>query len=330
MLRKSLLCAALMLVGCESEDKKPQDVESFRQGVPSKQMVEVSSPGPMGEEQGKTSAYYGEGELSGNYFLTATAAFSMNSATLSVLGLVAEIVKHPPSSIEGDIAVWGPHADPLDPISWRLTVQHKEGDTYSWVLDAKGRNAPDASFKTVLSGSHTAGVDGDGERLSGYGSGQFLVDFDNERGLPGNEEDVQPLATLEVRYARTGPDATASVEADLEYTDEQDLVTNTKYRFKQAPGAGGELDFVSQQDIDADPTRAQLERLAIKSRWERNGAGRSDIKLSGGDLFGEATVNECWDQGHMSTYYAASFNPVLGYGAVSACGSFSTAVYSSL
>ncbi|WP_426730450.1 hypothetical protein [Myxococcus faecalis] len=328
MLRKSLLCAALMLVGCDSDKK--QDVESFRQGVPSKQMVEVSSPGPTGDGQGKTSAYYGEGQLSGNYLLTATAAVSINAATLSVLGLVAEIVKHPPSSIEGDIAVWGPHTGPLDPLTWKLTVKHTGGDTYSWVLDAKGRLEPDSGFKTVLSGSHTAGVDGDGERLSGYGSGQFLIDFEKERALPGNEAGEQPLATLEVRYSRTGPNATASVEADFDYTNTGDLVTSAKYRFKQVPGSGGELDFVSQQDIDTDPTRAKLERLAIKSRWERNGVGRSDIKLSGGDLFGEATLNECWDQGHMSTYYAASYNPVIGYGAVSACGGFSTAVYSSL
>ncbi|MCP3165570.1 hypothetical protein [Myxococcus qinghaiensis] len=324
MLRKSLLCASLLLAGCDPDSK--QDADSFRQGLPSKQMVEVASPGPDG--QGLVAAYT-QGQTAEYYFLTVAAAASINGGTLAVLNLVEEIVKHPPSSIQGDVAVWGPHTEALSPTTWKLTVTRTDDDTYSWVLAAKAKIEPDTAFRTVLSGSHTAAVDADGERRSGYGSGQFLIDWEKQNSLPGNEEDTG-VATMEIRYARTAPDAVASVETDFQFEGADGTPTSASYRFKQAPGMGGELDYVLRQDIDVDPTRSQLEKLSIKSRWERSGVGRSDIKLSGGDLFGEATINECWDSNFLSVYYAVSFNPAVGYGAVGACGSFNAAVYSTL
>ncbi|NVJ23671.1 MULTISPECIES: hypothetical protein [Myxococcus] len=324
MLRKSLLCASLLLAGCDPDSK--QDADSFRQGLPSKQMVEVASPGPGG--QGLVAAYT-QGQTAEYYFLTVAAAASINGGTLAVLNLVEEIVKYPPSSIQGEVAVWGPHTDALSPTTWKLTVTRTDDDTYSWVLAAKAKIEPDTNFKTVLSGSHTAAVDENGERRSGYGSGQFIIDWDKSNALPGNEDETG-VATMEIRYARTAPGTVASVEADFKVDAGGGTLVDANYRFKQAPGMGGELDYVVKQNIDVDPSRSQLEKLSIKSRWERTGLGRSDIKLSGGDLFGEATINECWDSNFLSVYYAVSFNPAIGYGAVGACGSFNAAVYSTL
>ncbi|NTX15547.1 hypothetical protein HUA74_05215 [Myxococcus sp. CA051A] len=324
MLRKSLLCASLLLAGCDPDSK--QDADSFREGLPSKQMVEVASPGPDG--QGLTAAS-AENQTSEYYVLTVAAAASINGGTLGVLGLIEAIVKHPPSSIQGDVAVWGPHTEALSPITWKLTVTRTDDDTYGWVLAAKAKIEPDTNFKTVLAGSHTAAVDDDGERRSGYGSGQFLIDWEKNNSLPGNEGETG-VATMEIRYARTAPNAVASVEADFQVDAGGGTLASANYRFKQAPGTGGELDYVVKQNIDVDPTRSKLEKLSIKSRWERTGLGRSDIKLSGGDLFGEATINECWDSNFRSAYHAVSYNPAIGYGTVSACGSFSTAVYSTL
>ncbi|AGC46650.1 hypothetical protein MYSTI_05371 [Myxococcus stipitatus DSM 14675] len=327
MLRKSLLCAALMLAGCGDSDSK-QDEASFRGGVPSKQMVEVNSPAPKG--QGLTTEYAGPGQTSEYYILTVAAAATINGGTLGVLNLIEEIVKHPPTSINGDVAVWGPHSQPLSLITWKLTVTHTQGDTYSWVLEAKAKLEPDTAFKAVLSGSHTAAEDANGERLSGYGSGQFLIDWERNNALPGNSGGPEGMATLEVRYSRKAPDAVATVEADFSRSTGAGEQASANYRFAQTPGAGGELDYVVRQNLDVDPTRSKLERLAIKSRWERTGAGRSDIKVSGGDLFGEATVNECWDGRFLSVYFAVSFRPDVGHGTVNACGSFPTAVYSTL
>lgn len=323
MLRKSLLCASLLFVGC---DTAKNDENSFREGLPSKEMVEMKSPKKDG--QGLT-AYYGQGTTADYYLLTVGAAVTVNGGTLWVLNLIEEIVKHTPTTIEGDVAVWGPHTDALSPNTWKLTVTRTDDDSYSWVLEGKGKNEQDSAFKAILSGSHTVAVDANGERVKGFGSGEFLIDWDKSRTLPGaNQEE---MGTAEIRYSRTSASAVASVEADFRQIRDE-AVPGTRvdadYRYKQAAGAGGELDFIIRKNIDTDPNRAQRENLAIKSRWEATGAGRSDIKLSGGDLFGAATVSECWDSNFLSAYFAVSYNPALGYGQVSACGNFSTPVYS--
>lgn len=325
MLRKSLLCAALMFVGC---DNAKNDEESFREGLPSREMVEMKAPKKDG--QGLT-AFYGQGQTAEYYQLTVGAAATVNGGTRWVLNLIEDIVKNTPTSIEGDVAVWGPHTDALSPSTWKLTVTRTGDDSYSWVLEGKPKTAEDSAYVAVLSGSHTVAVDAEGERKQGFGSGEFLIDWEKARTLPGSNPN--DMGTANIRYSRTDTAAVASVEADFNQVRDEQVQggrVDAKYRFKQAPGAGGELDFVIKKNIDTDPTRTRVENLAIKSRWEATGAGRSDIKLSGGDLFGEATVSECWDGNFLSAYFAVSFNPALGYGAVSACGNFSTPVFSTL
>ncbi|MFP2905996.1 hypothetical protein ACLESD_13245 [Pyxidicoccus sp. 3LFB2] len=326
MLRKSLLCAAaLVFAGCDSTKN---DEASFRDGLPSKEMVEMKAPSKGG--QGLT-AFYGQGQTAEYFALTVGAAATVNGGTAWVLNLIEEIVKHTPTTIEGDVAVWGPHTDALSPTTWKLTVTRTDDDSYTWVLEGKAKTANDSAFVAVLSGTHTVAVDDDGERVKGFGAGEFLIDWEKIRTLPNENQDE--MGTAEMRYSRMDAAAVATVEADFRsIRDEEAPGTrlDANYRFKQAPGAGGELDFVIKKNIDTDPARVLVENLAIKSRWEATGAGRSDIKLSGGDLFGEATVNECWDSNFLSGYFAVSFNPAVGYGTVGACGNFTTAVYSTL
>lgn len=325
MLRKSLLCAALVFAGCDSAKN---DEASFREGLPSKEMVEMKTPKQNGQG---LSAFYGEGQKAEYYDLTVRAAVTVNGGTLWVLGLIEEIVKHTPTSIEGDVAVWGPHTDALSPITWKLTVTRADDDSYTWDLEGKAKTAEDSAYVTVLSGTHTVAVNAEGERVKGFGSGEFFIDWEKNRTLPGANQNE--MGTGEIRYSRTDSAAVASVEAEFRQVRDADVQgarVDANYRYRQAPGAGGELDFVMKKNIDSDPARTQVENLAVKSRWEATGAGRSDIKVSGGDLRADATLSECWDSNFLSAYFVVSIYPTLGYGAVSACGNFSTAVYSTL
>lgn len=329
MLRKSLLCAALMFAGCDSAKN---DEDAFRAGLPSKEMVEMKAPKRNGQG---LAAFYGQGQTAEYYEMTVKAAATVNGGTAGVLNLIEDIVQYPPSSIEGDVAVWGPHTASLSAVTWKLTVTRTGNDTYSWVLEGKAKTAEDSAYVAVLSGAHTAAVDANGERVKGFGSGEFLIDWDKSRTLPGAKQ--EDMGTAEIQYSRTDAAAVASVKAEFhQVRDEQNAGArvDARYAFKQAPGAGGELDFVIKKNVDQDPVRKLVENLAIKSRWEATGAGRSDIKLSGGDLANdttkEATVSECWDSNFISGYFTISFTPAFGYGAVSACGNFSTAVYSTL
>ena len=68
-----------------------------------------------------------------------------------------------------------------------------------------------------------------------------------------------------------------------------------------------------------------LENLTVRSRWQRTGLGRADLRIAGGDAGAGATASECWDTQFKETFYTDSggFKPTAGD--VSACGTFSTA-----
>jgi hypothetical protein len=328
MFRKSLLCAAsLLFVGCgQVEDN------SFRDGLPSKEMVEMKAPGGSGQRLEAESTWaFGKGDTSEFYKLTRGASVVVNGGTAAVLTLIEEITEHTPTSITGDTAVWGPHTDALSPTTWKLTVTQLDEHEYSYKLEGKAKTADDAAFKTILSGTHKISVDAQGNRQRNFGNGTLKIDWDAAQTLPehGNE-----VGTADIRYSRVDGQAVASVEADfrnVKDNERPDTRVNADYRYKETPGAGGEFDFALDKNLDeANANRPGIEHLTIKSRWGQTGAGRADVKVTKGDMgSGEGTLSECWDANFASQYLVLSF-PAYSYGEVSACGSFSTAIYSSL
>jgi hypothetical protein len=330
MFRKSLmLCASMLFAGCGVESAEDQ----FRDGLPSKQMVQVKEPGAgTGQklESDEVSAM-ALGQRSEFYSFTRGATLVVNGGTAFVLNLLEEITKHTPTSLEGDVAVWGPHTDALSPNTWKLTVTKKGDHTYDYKLEGKGKTEADTAFKTVLSGSHTITVDGQGNRLRDFGNGNLLIDWDAAQMLPEHDNNV---GKLDIRYSR--PDAQSVVTVDAGFRNVKDdqqpgARVNADYKYKETPGAGGEFDFALDKNLDNDPARSKIEHLTIKSRWAQSGAGRADVKVTGGDVgVGEHTVNECWDANFASQFLVISFAPTFGYGNLSACGSFNSAIYSSL
>jgi hypothetical protein len=328
MFRKSLLCASLLFVGCGQFQE-----DAFRDGIPSKQMVEVKEPGGsrgQGLESSEVSGF-GLGDTSDFYKLTRGATVVVNGGTVAVLNLVEGITRHTPTSIEGDTAVWGPHTGVLSPNTWRLSVTETGNHTYSYKLEGKAKTDADTAFKVILSGTHTIATDAQGNRLRNFGSGTLKLDWDAAQTLPEHGREV---GVAEIRYSRADSQAVATVEADFRQVNDEDRPgtrVDASYRYKETPGAGGEFDFALNKNLDTDPARSLIEHLTIKSRWAQSGAGRADVKITQGDVApGEATLSECWDSNFLSQYLTLSFFPNGGYGTVSACGSFTTAVYSSL
>jgi hypothetical protein len=329
MFRKSLLCAStLLFVGCGQLQEN-----EFREGLPSKQMVEVKEPGGtrgQGLESSEISGF-GLDQTSDFYKLTRGATVVVNGGTAAVLNLVEEITKHTPTTIEGNVAVWGPHTDALSPTTWKLTVTETGSNTYGYKLEGKAKADADTAFKVILSGTHTIGTDAQGNRVRELGNGSMRLDWDAAQTLPEHGREV---GVAEIRYSRASAQAVATVEADFRQVNDDDRPgtrVDANYRYKETPGAGGEFDFALNKNMDQDPARALIERLTIKSRWAQSGAGRADVKLTGGDIgSGSATVNECWDANFLSKYMSISYAPTFGYGNASACGTFDTAVYSSL
>lgn len=291
--------ALLALAGCGLEDQ-------FRSGLPQKSMVELNIPG-RDTVQGKASMSSAlRGDRSDSYLMTRGATQSVNGATFFILGLIDAITKNRPTSINENAAVWGPYpGDALDPNMFKLTVNRTGDKNFTYALEAKGKTAPEEAWVVILSGSHNKGA------TDNHGNGTFLIDWDAAQTLPEHGSDI---GTVEITYAKEQGTDQVTVSAEFAgVSDGNGGTTNASYRYSATPGSGGTFDFMARNDVTGDP--GVLEKMTIHSRWLETGAGRSDYRVSEGDLgSSEATGNECWDTAFNSQYANLSYNPVAGYG----------------
>jgi hypothetical protein len=322
-----LLGAALALVGCGKLDGS-----EFEGSTPTKDTVAMVVPAAS-----STTATTGAsvtvrqsallGETAKDYVLTATLAYVVNTATVAVLGLVKAVTDYPPTSVEMDTAVWGPSTDPLSANTYRLTVVKQAPHVFGWKLDGKAKTADDSAFVTILSGVHTRAVDANGTVMPGFGSGNFVIDWDAADTLPQHDQNVGQMAFT---YSRLSP--TATVTNDVTFTNIYDncnpsncnthgQIFDALYTYTATPGSGGDLQYGATENFVA--TTTANETLSLHSRWMETGAGRTDIQLVGGDV-GTAveTSSECWDSNFLSVYSAASYDPndpAVDWGAESSC-----------
>jgi hypothetical protein len=311
--------------------------DEFRDGVPYREDVALavpasdSSSGALTAGDGTEAIRSGLlGEKSELYTVTRGITAVVNTATAAVLTLVRTITEYPPSSIAGETAVWGPHTEPLSPNTWRLTVDRVGPGQFHYVLEAKPKAVSDAPYLTILSGHHNLSTPGAHRRahLPAYGSGDFVLDWDAAQMLPEHDDNVGKAAFV---YSRIS--STSAVDINVTFTQIRDkdtgLLLDATYGYVATPGAGGSFDF--KQIKDTIQTTPALETSTFHSRWLESGAGRSDVRIQGGDLgAAQATASECWAESFLSVYMTNSYgDPSKLWGAETACA-FPTAVYSAL
>lgn len=329
MIRKSLLCASLMLVGCGRMDRE----EEFRAVLPTQDMVEVKTPASTGQAL-ELEAQSTQGGRSDMYTLTRVATVVVNGGTLAVLGLVEGVTKHRPTTVTEDTAVWGPHTEALSPLTWKLTVKKAGEHTYSYAVSAKAKEAADSTFVDVITGSHTASVNEADEPMKGFGQGEFTIDWDKKQALPAHNDNN--IGKLTVKYARVDDKSAVTVDAAFrQVRDDKDATkrVDMDYRYAATPGQGGQFDFRKTEDFHKVSGSARQENLTIKSRWLQTGAGRSDVKMVGGDLPAgfEAKASECWDTTFASRFLTTNYaSSEFHYGTEATDCAFTAAVYSSL
>jgi len=335
MVRLALCGTLLAVIGCGKAD----DGE-FDGSTPTKETVALELPSAAANS---TSAAHGGGlsvkggalvgQIAADYVLTATVVGVVNGATAAVLNLVRDITNFPPTTVSGDTAVWGLGTDPLSVNTYRLTVTRTASHVFTYILDGKDKNAPDSAFVTVLSGTHTRALDAAGQVMKGFGSGDFMLDFDAAATLPQHDDNVGRIA---VDYARTSP--TATVTINVAFTGVQDHCDNgcktsgqifdAVYAYSATPGNGGELQYADAKDYV--PASSAKETLEVHSRWLQTGAGRTDMQLSGGDVAAAVqTSSECWDADFRSVYSDTTYDSTQDWGAESSCA-FTSAAYASL
>lgn len=304
---------AIVATGC-GVDK----ADTFRDGYPKAGEVTMKLPGSTGALTGDAKTRQGlEGEKAAMYTLTRGVTYVVNGGAGAVLLLVKTIGEQQPTTVTENQAVWGPGGDALSPNVYKFTVTKNRTDDYSYVLEAKGKKEADNRFRAILSGSHVV-------KGKDLGSGTFLLDWNAAATLPEHDDNI---GTAEYSYSHETADAPIGIRATFRQVLDRDAnkPVDVDYVY-EATAKGGAFEFKMIKDLAAGK---ELENTAVKSRWNETGAGRSDAKLSGGNLPAEgATFSECWDDTFASKYLVASFDPKAGWGSEAACGAFASADYS--
>jgi hypothetical protein len=302
--------------------------DEFRDGVPTHEDVTLALPGGGTQQSALTASGSNvtvtQGALLGAtadmYTLTRDITVMVNTGTVAVLTLVKTITEFPPTSVGASVAVWGPHTEPLSPNTWKLTVTRLAPGEFSYEMKAKPKTADDSAYLLILSGHHNLANPGVHRHanLPAYGSGDFVLDWDNAHMLPEHDTNVGKASFV---YSRQNP--LSDVDIGVTFTQVLDkdtgMLIDAKYDYASTPGAGGSFQF--RVIKDAITTTPALETLTVRSRWQETGAGRSDVNFSGGDLGATvATANECWDTNFLSVFQTNSYNdPAKMWGDVASC-----------
>ena len=152
-----------------------------------------------------------------------------------------------------------------------------------------------------------------------------MIDWDEAAQLP---EHADLVGTATVTYSR--PTLTAAIANEVAFTQfysaDRSQRVDAHYAYHSTNADGGNFQFDVYQDFVGG---SGIEHGKMRSRWQQDGAGRTDAKLSDGDVTGELTANECWDSSFLSRYLNYSWDSSQNYGTETVCA-FQVAEYSTL
>jgi hypothetical protein len=319
------LLLSVSLLACHPKD----DGSDFATGVPRASTVALSVPGSDSKALTLESGSYALlGETAEWYRTTRNVSVVVNAGAVAVGTLVKLITDYPPTSVTTDAAVWGPWQGPLDPIEWKVTVTRLAAHQYEYKFEGRNKHDQTAPYATVLSGTHTAGLDAQGLEMESFGSGGFVLDWNARATLPQADKNV---GTATYTYDHIGPGAIVHIAAQFKQVKDDSQpskLVDVNYAFVQNPGAEGSMDFI--YNVPANATSAGG-IAKVKSRWLWSGAGRSDVSLVPTNLALTYTVSECWDTSYLSVYKSTPLSTSAddNWGSESDC-TFTPALYSTL
>jgi len=328
MTPRIVACFSLALAATACHPLKDQGSE-FANGVPRQDTVAMNVPGASAKALTVESETYAVlGQTAEWYLTTRAVSFTVNAGALAVGALVKIVTNHPPTSVTADSAIWGPWQGPLDPVEWKVTITRVAPHQYQYKFEGRDKHDSTAAFVTVLSGEHSPGLDAQGDEMEGFGSGNFVLDWDARATLPMPDDNV---GTASYVYSHVGPGQVVNISAQFRKVKDDDHPgrrVDVDYAFMQNPSADGSMDFLYTVPATAGAAGGQGK---VKSRWQWNGAGRSDVSVTATNFALTYTVSECWDDHYASVYKSVplSTNPDDNYGNVSDCA-FTTPLYSSL
>ena len=307
--------SALLAMGMSACTLKQDDAARFGQAIPKGRDVALSVPGSQAAgSTAHSNARGGAGlTMAGNpppasnfadwYVFTRNVSDGVDVGTLVILGIVDIIVHTTPSSVSAHQAVWGPgNGNALDPVVWRMTVTESGNEEYDYKLEGRPKaSTSESDFKAVLVGH------GFGEARPEHKSGWFSLDQDASNALdPLRAHDS---GTVKVTFdGRAYPIAIRAVVAHTADAQSFDVsVTHNQ-------DTSGAVDIKAHGDVETIKD-GHLEDVALHSRWMTTGAGRADVKITGGDAPAVGVLaSECWSTSFALSYYTddASYRPTEG------------------
>ncbi len=286
----SALVSGLLLAGCGDSGS-----DEFKAATPTQSALSINVP-QSGSSDGASSLALLGGTAS-LYSFTRDISRAVSGGVGSILARIELIVSNPPAARDANKAVWGPITDGLNPATYLLVVEKIGDKSYNYALTGKPKGADDSAYKAVLAG-HADVVD-----LT-HGSGDLLVDFNVIAALDPSSKSSGGIA---VHYSNSADPRNVEVVFQNFVDDAGAMPRDAIYRYAEHADHSGNFEFVTLQDIDGDG--ATKEVLAVLSRWNSTGAGRSDADATGGSLGGLTVhIEECWDASFDETYYTDNLN----------------------
>lgn len=293
---------SLALVACVPANDDPHPVARV---LPTAADVRIDLPDDA-SAKGTSEAL---GELSPWYVVTRQVTRDLNGGTAWVLIVVHTIVQFPATTVDGDTYTWGPWSDALDPAEYRLVVTALDNGSYDWSLDGRSKLVDGSTFEVIISGNARPG------ETEHTGTGDFTIDFDAAERV--NPVDNDARGVVAIAYDLAARHLGMSIST-VEVRDGVEVPVDYEYTYDESADGSGNMAFAAHGDTDDAGTAA--EDALIRSRWLATGAGRADVRLSGGDL-GDLTVtgSECWDTTFSVVYYSDSANFLPTEGDEAAC-----------
>ncbi|MFO0572914.1 MAG: hypothetical protein U1A78_02865 [Polyangia bacterium] len=328
------------------------DDQEYRAAPPSDPQVTIGFPGSSttattkslgldrvtdGEIDSRASALVGQ--VSEYYQLTYGISSFVNTSAVELLGLVRVITLFPSTSRTATSRTWGPHTPGgLDPLTYRVVIKKLEPELYSFAIEARAKDSRlDADFVPLLDGEITPGPG------TGRGKGTMNLRFDNRRKL---RSETCEQGTVHYAFNNTAEPATLDVSFQQVGTTnaqntlcKQEPPRDAMYHYDRlADGSGNFVYDVKTNAHKAADNKPLLEQIVMRSRWKSTGTGRSDVKISGGEVDADlraagqtqtyVSASQCWDNQFKTTYQGSSpaaLNLVPADGQETSCA-FSTAM----
>lgn len=315
-----LFLALPLLIAAACGPKESPDVSPFRQAIPRADEVKAtdptgggaatttqSSPGVVGQAP---SVQYAK-----LYKLTRGLYDVVNFGSAAVLGSVWFVAHTQPTTLTEEEAIWGPASEPLHPAEYRLRISKVAEDTYDWTWEGRAKGTG-GEFRAVIKGRGFA------DRDARHGTGDFSIDFDTANELDparlGADDESGVIAIeYDIRGAPIlGGPRDITVRSTPSLKDERFVLRITRGE----QGQGGSVDLTLHGDTD-DAKASKAEDVVLRSRFRGDGAGRSDVKMSSGDIPSGIVVDmtECWSKTFERSYYTDSLSLEATVGDPASC-----------